>query len=100
MSKYQHEIDTRQEYGTISVESTSCAGAEELSTNCTLVGHGCRVYGGASNVFLYGDNLLSDTSYEVIVGDTMQGTKIPWSVKLLIRVFPRTVEWILRHVLN
>ncbi len=70
------------------------------ATYCTIVGPGSQVGSGVSNTFLYGDSLLCEVSNTVMIGDKIHGQVIPWSVKLLLRLFPRRIEWILRNLVG
>ena len=67
-----------------------------MHENCTIIGYQSNVFGDTHNVFLYGDNLSSNTNHEVIVGDTVFGHKIPETVKSMINANPSSVEWVVK----
>ncbi len=76
----------------------SLAAIQDTGENCIVIGINTNVFGGASNVFLYGDNLSSDVPNYVGVGDTLFGEKIPDTVRTLLADNPEDVRWVLESV--
>ncbi len=71
---------------------------QDTGSDCIVIGFNTTVLGGADNVFLYGDNLLSDVPNDMQVGDTLFGQEIPTTVRSLLKQSPKDVGWILKSL--